>query len=209
MEKDRSRNVYIYRPFYSFLSRYRIQDYSTNLFYETYTVNIYTGPGYISTYDESSSLFPPIYIIGGDHPTTVSLLLRLFCATGEERSDYTFSRSWGSTKKSTQKTRILARRMNRVTVKNDPSTRSSLSRGTTSVFTLCLVSSSPPVAHLSLIFPRIKSRTRECNAAILYSLLFLEGIHVVSPFSSIFRRLSFFLSSLLNHPMIVERESGK
>lgn len=112
-------------------------------------------------------------------------------------------------KKSTQKTRILARRMNRVTVKNDPSTRSSLSRGTTSVFTLCLVSSSPPVAHLSLIFPRIKSRTRECNAAILYSLLFLEGIHVVSPFSSIFRRLSFFLSSLLNHPMIVERESGK
>lgn len=99
MEKDRSRNVYIYRPFYSFLSRYRIQDYSTNLFYETYTVNIYTGPGYISTYHESSSLFPPIYIIGGDYPTTVSLLLRLFCATGEERSDYTFSRSWGSTKK--------------------------------------------------------------------------------------------------------------
>lgn len=206
MEKDRSRNVYIYRPFYSFLSRYRIQDYSTNLFYETYTVNIYTGPGYISTYDESSSLFPPIYIIGGDDRFSAFTLVLRDGRREKRLYVFPFVRFY---KKSTQKTRILARRMNRVTVKNDPSTRSSLSRGTTSVFTLCLVSSSPPVAHLSLIFPRIKSRTRECNAAILYSLLFLEGIHVVSPFSSIFRRLSFFLSSLLNHPMIVERESGK
>lgn len=208
MEKDRSRNVYTSSLllFSQSLSNPRLFDQS--LLRNVHRKYLHWSWIYIDV--RWIVVTVSTYIIGGDHPTTVSLLLRLFCATGEERSDYTFS-LWGFYKKSTQKTRILARRMNRVTVKNDPSTRSSLSRGTTSVFTLCLVSSSPPVAHLSLIFPRIKSRTRECNAAILYSLLFLEGIHVVSPFSSIFRRLSFFLSSLLNHPMIVEREreSGK
>lgn len=208
MEKDRSRNVYISSLllFSQSLSNPRLFDQS--LLRNVHRKYLHWSWIYIDVRWIVVTVSTYIYNRRGPSDDRFSAFTLVLRDGRREKRLYVFPfvRFY---KKSTQKTRILARRMNRVTVKNDPSTRSSLSRGTTSVFTLCLVSSSPPVAHLSLIFPRIKSRTRECNAAILYSLLFLEGIHVVSPFSSIFRRLSFFLSSLLNHPMIVERESGK